>query len=43
MLEWKEKIKEKEKSQYQCFQYLSDPGYQQGIGQKLGVSQAMVS
>ncbi|CAH2010238.1 unnamed protein product [Acanthoscelides obtectus] len=26
-----------------CLRYLGDPGYQQGIGQELGVSQAMVS
>ncbi|CAH1954640.1 unnamed protein product [Acanthoscelides obtectus] len=26
-----------------CLRYTSDPGYQQGIGQELGVSQATVS
>ncbi|CAH1962520.1 unnamed protein product [Acanthoscelides obtectus] len=26
-----------------CLRYLGDPGYQQGIGQELGVSQATVS
>ncbi|CAH1993747.1 unnamed protein product [Acanthoscelides obtectus] len=26
-----------------CFRYLGNPGYEQGIGQELGVSQATVS
>ncbi|CAH1980170.1 unnamed protein product [Acanthoscelides obtectus] len=26
-----------------CLRYLGDPGYQQGIGQELGVSQATLS